>query len=219
MRREELIINAPDRARIIPDDGQLPPFPLSTGRLLSPPSKQQSPTGSRSGRCRPSRGPWHLAIGETVILLHPPLPLVGVSIATMRECQQNDRTLADGYWAPHSRITSRVSSSAAKPEQHSRTTNTPAPRSALSFDCRDLHTHRDARRLLCTCSIRPRSQCVGGMLLVQWCHKHVLNCHTHRDLTHRGCARGCEGGGELCLCWLTDRSNRWWCASRSGRRQ
>ena len=25
-------------------------------------------------------------------------------------------------------------------------------------------------------SIRPRSQCVGGMLLVQWCHKHVLNC-------------------------------------------
>ena len=27
-------------------------------------------------------------------------------------------------------------------------------------------------------SIRPRSQCVGGMLLVQWCHKHVLNCHS-----------------------------------------
>ena len=25
-------------------------------------------------------------------------------------------------------------------------------------------------------SIHPRSQCVGGMLLVQWCHKHVLNC-------------------------------------------
>ena len=24
-------------------------------------------------------------------------------------------------------------------------------------------------------SIRPRSQCVGGMLLVQWCYKHVLN--------------------------------------------
>ena len=23
-------------------------------------------------------------------------------------------------------------------------------------------------------SIRPRSQCVGGMLPVQWCHKHVL---------------------------------------------
>ena len=38
-----------------------------------------------------------LAVGETsVILLHPLLPLVCVSIETMRECQQNDRTLADG---------------------------------------------------------------------------------------------------------------------------
>ena len=25
-------------------------------------------------------------------------------------------------------------------------------------------------------SIHPRSQCAGGMLLVLWCHKHVLNC-------------------------------------------
>ena len=24
--------------------------------------------------------------------------------------------------------------------------------------------------------MRPRSQCVGGMLLVMWCYKHVLNC-------------------------------------------
>ena len=38
---------------------------------------------------------WNLAVGETVILLHPPLPLAGVSIETMRECQQND-SLADG---------------------------------------------------------------------------------------------------------------------------
>ena len=30
-----------------------------------------------------------LAVGETVILLHPPLPSVGVSIETVRECQQN----------------------------------------------------------------------------------------------------------------------------------
>ena len=36
-----------------------------------------------------------LAIGETVILLHPPLPLVGVSIVMERERQQND-SLADG---------------------------------------------------------------------------------------------------------------------------
>ena len=37
-----------------------------------------------------------LAVGETVILLNPPLPLVGVSIETMRECQQID-SLANGY--------------------------------------------------------------------------------------------------------------------------
>ena len=36
-----------------------------------------------------------LAIGETFILLHPPLPLVGVSIAMERERQQND-ILANG---------------------------------------------------------------------------------------------------------------------------
>ena len=27
-------------------------------------------------------------------------------------------------------------------------------------------------------STHPRSQCVGGMLLVQRCYKHVLNCLT-----------------------------------------
>ena len=37
-----------------------------------------------------------LAVGETVILLHPPLPLVGVSIAMERGCQQNGRTPANG---------------------------------------------------------------------------------------------------------------------------
>ena len=40
-----------------------------------------------------------LAVGETVILLHPPLPSVGISIETMRECQQID-SLADGYQRP-----------------------------------------------------------------------------------------------------------------------
>ena len=37
----------------------------------------------------------NLAVGETVILLHPPLPLVGVSIAMERDRQQND-SLANG---------------------------------------------------------------------------------------------------------------------------
>ena len=37
---------------------------------------------------------WYLAVGETAILLHPPLPLTGVSIGI---CQQNN-SLADGWW-------------------------------------------------------------------------------------------------------------------------
>ena len=36
-----------------------------------------------------------IAVGETVILLHPPLPLVGVPIGMERERQQND-SLANG---------------------------------------------------------------------------------------------------------------------------
>ena len=39
--------------------------------------------------------PWGLAVGETVILLHPRLFLVGVSIAMEREPQQSD-SLANG---------------------------------------------------------------------------------------------------------------------------
>ena len=39
------------------------------------------------------------AVGETVILLHPPLPSVGVSIRINRGCHQN-ASLADGYWRP-----------------------------------------------------------------------------------------------------------------------
>ena len=35
-----------------------------------------------------------IAVGETVILLHPPLPLVGVSIGLQKGRQQND-SLAD----------------------------------------------------------------------------------------------------------------------------
>ena len=41
-----------------------------------------------------------LVAGETVILLHRPLPSVGVSTETMGERQQNDRTLADGCIVP-----------------------------------------------------------------------------------------------------------------------
>ena len=41
-------------------------------------------------------GPLDVAVGETVILLQPPLPLVGVSMWMERGRQQND-SLADGY--------------------------------------------------------------------------------------------------------------------------
>ena len=40
---------------------------------------------------------FQVAVGETVILLQPPLPLAGVSIAMRRERQQNE-SLADGYF-------------------------------------------------------------------------------------------------------------------------
>ena len=43
-----------------------------------------------------ARMPASLAVGETALLLHPPLPLVGVSTGMERGCQHNDRTLADG---------------------------------------------------------------------------------------------------------------------------
>ena len=36
-----------------------------------------------------------LVVGETVILLHPPVPLIGVSIRMERGCQQ-ENSLADG---------------------------------------------------------------------------------------------------------------------------
>ena len=41
-------------------------------------------------------------------------------------------------------------------------------------------------------SIHPRSQCVGGMLLVQWCHKHVLELSqvsTMGSMQHSPCSK------------------------------
>ena len=55
--------------------------------------------GRRERSARPSRGKCmmagliEVAVGETVILLHPPLPSVGVSIEVERGCPQNDRRL------------------------------------------------------------------------------------------------------------------------------
>ena len=47
-------------------------------------------------------------------------------------------------------------------------------------------------------SIGPRSQCVGGMLLVQWCYKHILNCLTCEvkiDVGHRDNLGVASAGG------------------------
>ena len=67
------------------------------GRGPGLPARSSSSRHARAGR-RSRRGTWRtgLAVGETVILLHPPLPLVGVSIGVERGCQQND-SLADGW--------------------------------------------------------------------------------------------------------------------------
>ena len=51
-------------------------------------------------------------------------------------------------------------------------------------------------------SMRPRSQCVGGMLLVQWCHTHVLNClkaargRRRLQLLGTACAPGWKRGSD-----------------------
>ena len=57
-------------------------------------------------------------------------------------------------------------------------------------------------------SIRPRSQCVGGMLLAQWCCKHVLNC-LRADLCRHWCgllqtlaSAAADGSGGGTAGWL-----------------
>ena len=58
-----------------------------------------------------------LAVGETVILLRPPVLLVGVSTGMERGCQQNDG-LADGYQVPSASAAPGMSElSAAQVEQ------------------------------------------------------------------------------------------------------
>ena len=49
----------------------------------------------RPQRDRGAKDALDLAVGETVSLLHPPLPLVGVSMGIERGCQHNG-SLADG---------------------------------------------------------------------------------------------------------------------------
>ena len=59
-------------------------------------------------------GPVVVAVGKTVILLHPPLPLVGVSIETMRECQQNDSVSPTARWLARSRRSAGLRSSSRR---------------------------------------------------------------------------------------------------------
>ena len=57
---------------------------------------RQAAGTSRTSHGGRHRGRVRLAVGETVILLHAPLPLVGFFIVMESGRQQNDRTLADG---------------------------------------------------------------------------------------------------------------------------
>ena len=85
----------------------------------------------------------HLAIGETVILLHPPLPSAGVSIQMQKGRQQND-SLADGYSKP----------SALSLGSACRTPSTPAlPRRACARP--DPSSWRAARTHMVAASVAP----------------------------------------------------------------
>ena len=59
-------------------------------RLTVPPKRIGKMAVERVRHIAPCLVGVQVAIDETVILLHPPLPLVGVSIVMERECQQND---------------------------------------------------------------------------------------------------------------------------------
>ena len=56
----------------------------------------RSPATAGALREAPQRIELGLAVDKTVILLHPPLPLVGASIVMGRERQQSDGTLVNG---------------------------------------------------------------------------------------------------------------------------
>ena len=55
-------------------------------------------------------------------------------------------------------------------------------------------------------SIHPRGQCAGGMLLVQWCCRHVLNCLMR---TRRCAELGVPRGGCTSLSCLNLIVARW----------
>ena len=77
------------RSRGCPAIGLAPPPSLA----LTPPglpAQSGALSAAEFDRCKV------IAADETVVLLHPPPPFVGVSIAMERERQQNDRTLVDG---------------------------------------------------------------------------------------------------------------------------
>ena len=94
-------------------DRRAPAEPAAAAAVVSTRCRPMKARTQRSAhRCRPHPEPWastaasaarrpisthgaRLAVGETVILLHPPLPLVGASVGKERGCQQNG-SLADG---------------------------------------------------------------------------------------------------------------------------
>ena len=94
---------------------------LSLWVLRSCPTISREFTVTRTGRRWSTRSLWSrspaaAAVDETVILLHPPLPLVGVSTGMEREVQQNDGLADDaGSHAGSSRTLSGGSSQDVSP--------------------------------------------------------------------------------------------------------
>ena len=69
---------------------------IATERSGTTRPKGRTSSGAPARSPRTAGPPRLAAVGETAILLHPSLPLVGASIRMERERQQNDRTLAKG---------------------------------------------------------------------------------------------------------------------------
>ena len=102
------------------------------------PCSAGSTTAPTHRRPHASHCPASLAVDETVILLHPPLSLVGVSIVMERERQRND-SLANGQ-VRGARPTagsnvSKPSSTAARPPGRKRTSRRP-PRPSVTASAR-----------------------------------------------------------------------------------
>ena len=120
---------------------------------------------------RPDPADWirlartRLAVGETVILLHPPPHLVGVSIVMERIRQQND-SLADGYTRPACWIPRTVSSTLRRPAARRLCSRRRWLSCALSLHCHCMYCHN--LRQSCLMSSDVICNCTSNHLLMSF---------------------------------------------------